>query len=514
MSLRPNARNEARRNSYKVVVDAEEGRRKREDGMIEIRKNSREENLLKKRRNVVVPEDDYDYDQALVLNFAPPEKKNHQQKENLQDLLKWISSNDISLQLEATTGFRKLLSIERDPPVDEVIESGVVPWLVKFLTRDDHPELQFQAASALTNIASGTTDQTRALIDYGAVPIFVKLLISSPVDNVRELAVWALGNVAEDCSRFRDFVKGNSEPDFGQIKPVLPVLARLIHSDDEEVSTDACRALSYLSAGSNDKIQAVIDAGVCPRLVELLLQQQHPSSSVLIPALRAVGNIVTGNNRQTQVIIDKKQALSCLLMFLTQGYPKKIEKEACWIISNITAGTEEQIQTVIEAGIISPLVQMLLNSEFKIKKEAAYAISNATCGGNNEQIKFLVSQGCVKPLCDLLAICPDPGTLFVCLEALENILKVGEAEKYIGNADNVNAFAQMIYEVGGLDKIENLQNHDNSQIYEKAVKILDTYYIEDDDDQLPYGGDPSSPPRFGFMGGQVSVPSEGFNFGS
>lgn len=50
MSLRPNERTEVRRNRYKVAVDAEEGRRRREDHMVEIRKNKREENLLKKRR--------------------------------------------------------------------------------------------------------------------------------------------------------------------------------------------------------------------------------------------------------------------------------------------------------------------------------------------------------------------------------------------------------------------------------------------------------------------------------
>lgn len=50
MSLRPNARVEGRRNRYKVAVDVEEGRRRREDNMVEIRKNKREESLLKKRR--------------------------------------------------------------------------------------------------------------------------------------------------------------------------------------------------------------------------------------------------------------------------------------------------------------------------------------------------------------------------------------------------------------------------------------------------------------------------------
>ena len=50
MSLRPNERAEVRRNRYKVAVDADEGRRRREDNMVEIRKNRREESLQKKRR--------------------------------------------------------------------------------------------------------------------------------------------------------------------------------------------------------------------------------------------------------------------------------------------------------------------------------------------------------------------------------------------------------------------------------------------------------------------------------
>jgi hypothetical protein len=244
---------------------------------------------------------------------------------------------------------------------------------------------------------------------------------------------------------------------FNNLRP--PFL--LLPAQDDDVLTDACWALSYLSDGPNEKIQAVIEAGVCRRLVELLM---HASPAVQTPALRTVGNIVTGDDLQTQIIINFS-ALPCLLTLL--GSPKKgIRKEACWTISNITAGNRDQIQAVIDANVVPPLVNLLANAEFDIKKEAAWAVSNATSGGTPDQIKFLVQQGCIPPLCELLGV-QDYKIVNVALEGLENILKVGLADSQASGQPNF--MAQVIAEVDGLTKIEGLQQHETEAIYNKAV---------------------------------------------
>jgi len=548
------------RRGIKKNVDVEESRRAREETTLQIRKNKKDARMAKRRQmptggldptpagmaaaSMLMNSGDSTY--AGMMDGAGQgqgagvrSSMTASKLEQLPAMVQGVMGNDAAVQTECTTQFRRLLSIEKNPPIQQVIDAGVVPRFVEFLARDDNPALQFEAAWALTNIASGTSEHTKVVMEVGAVPIFVRLL-SSPNDDVREQAVWALGNIAGDSPPCRDlvlqagamqplimqlhqnsklsmlrnatwtlsnFCRGKPQPDFELVRTALPTLSQLIFSPDEEVLTDACWALSYLSDGPNEKIQAVIEAGVCRRLVELLL---NPSPAVQTPALRTVGNIVTGNDLQTQFVINNN-ALPCLLALLSS--PKKgIRKEACWTISNITAGNKEQIQAVIENNIIPPLIQLLTNAEFDIRKEAAWAVSNATSGGSPEQIKFLVQQGCIRPLCDLLMV-SDPKIVTIALEGLENILKVGDEDSRQNSSQN--QMAVFISEADGLTKIEELQQHSNNDIYEKCIKILETYFgVEEEEEMVGLAPTETEGGQFGFGMQDDGQPGGAFDFSS
>lgn len=66
----------------------------------------------------------------------------------------------------------------------------------------------------MTNIASGSSENTNSIVTVGAVPLLINLLKSHDI-RVMEQAVWALGNIAGDGPNLRDIVLEN------QIVPVL-----------------------------------------------------------------------------------------------------------------------------------------------------------------------------------------------------------------------------------------------------------------------------------------------------
>mmetsp|Transcript_17470 Transcript_17470/g.19735 ORF Transcript_17470/g.19735 Transcript_17470/m.19735 type:complete len:362 (-) Transcript_17470:201-1286(-) len=342
-----------------------------------------------------------------------------------------------------------------------IIEKGAISLFVKLLS-SNHYVVQEQAMWALGNIAGDAEECRDLVLDANALEPLCEILMQTQNINLVKNGAWTLSNLC----------RGKPAPLFSKVKKAIPCLAHIIKtSTDEEILIDACWALSYISDGSEVRINAVVKSGLTPRLVELLSNQLI---AIQIPCLRTLGNIVTGSEEQTQLVINNG-ALAPLLELLHS--PKRpMRRETCWTISNIAAGTPTQIQSLIDTNIMSKVIEMLGKDRLDVQKEAVWVLSNAASGGNLASIDTLVEIGALDPLLGLLEE-QDPRVLVVSLEAIEMVLKAGqEAAKVQGE----NPYALKLDQIDGISKIEQLQTHENNEIYKKAFHIIETYFGIDD----------------------------------
>ena len=165
-------------------------------------------------------------------------------------------------------------------------------------------------------------------------------------------------------------------------------------------------------------------------------------------ALRAVGNIVTGTDDQTQTVINQG-ALEHFPHLLNHS-KEKINKEAVWFLSNITAGNQQQVQAMIEHRLVPMVIQHLSRREFQTQKEAAWAISNLTISGNKTQVACLASQRVIPPFCNLLN-CKDAQVIQVVLDGINNMLLISTAVFVVGNHDDRKNHALIIWRLLLLD---------------------------------------------------------------
>jgi importin subunit alpha-1 len=161
-----------------------------------------------------------------------------------------------------------VLLTEKNAPIQQIIDCGVVPRLIRFLEMEDNPALQLEAAAALTNVT----------IEAGAVPILIRLL-SSTNEGIKSGAALILGNLVSDKDvKYRDAVlqagaipalvqaaenricdriafaisnlcHGKPFPDFEVIRPALPLLRRCLDSQNVEVVRYSCLSYTALPDG-------------------------------------------------------------------------------------------------------------------------------------------------------------------------------------------------------------------------------------------------------------------------
>jgi len=474
--------------------------------MVQIRKRKNEEFIERKRQKLTGDDGRND---ALDPIF---------QQDNLQiieyfntltaSFYEYFKARDFENLAQVAEKIRRAVSRDEKPPLQQLINTGIVSHIIQLLDYDyfQYEVLMNECAWIIANIASGAEHHVKFLIDNQIVFYAINML-DHPNENVKDNAVWILSNVAGDSLEGGDsliekeivgrieklldghsyqtnfiahvswlisnLTRGKPYPEYREVEPFIPILQFFIENvQSDEVVNNCMWALSYLSDGTDAQIKAVLDMGITDKIVQMLA---HDEPHMVAPALRVVGNLVTGGDSLTDQLIEK-HVIPPLAMLLSS--PKKIfRKEATWAISNIMAGPAYQIEEIFhynDREILKKLFQMAATEDLEIRRECVFCITNACSDGTLQQIQVLVEFEIIQLIVETLQNNNDPVVTKGGLEALETILNYG---KDIAHASQLgkNPFVIKLAQAQGLQVVESLQSHPENEIYEIVSRIIDEH---------------------------------------
>jgi hypothetical protein len=344
----------------------------------------------------------------------------------------------------AVTNIRKKLSSGNQDDVsdniDTIIDSGALPYLIALLgsDADKHPNLEEEVLWVLTNLVSGTSEQTCAVVEAGVLPSMIRLVNSSN-PAVQDQAVWGLGNISGDSAMCRDEifdcgvvaavqeahtngVLGNAKnmddfaflimnlmrvkplPHIDETKGLLPIITDFVkhlqikdvvykQGQDISILVQMLTALSAFTAQDEHgevSMDIVIGEKIMPTLSRIMNQFIHrkPGGSVtgdteiLTPLCRIFGNFCGGSEQHTQAILDIEGV--DLLFLLANHEDEGLRKEAWFTLSNMAAGSDSQVATLIEKGVFSRAFDIMSHTDWSIDRRGDSFYRGAPQNTKNE----------------------------------------------------------------------------------------------------------------------------------
>ena len=134
---------------------------------------------------------------------------------------------------------------------------------------------------------------------------------------------------------------------------------------------------------------------------------------------------------------------------------------------------------MITEGVFTKIIRILYRDDKDVKIEALWALANAAGKGTKDQTAYLVRSGVIPVLVYCLNV-NDPQFLLVVLLGLQQVLKSGASYR---TESGINPYAVIFEESGGVLKLEKLQQHHNSKVFEEVYKLLTEFFEVHSEDQ-------------------------------
>jgi hypothetical protein len=125
-------------------------------------------------------------------------------------------------------------------------------------------------------------------------------------------------------------------------------------------------------------LQKIAEGEILPKVIQSVGDKEF---NIFVPALRALGNILTTNDHE---IVERALFEGALDKLTTILYApnSNLIKECCWAISNICAGPPSHIAQLITSQVFERIFFLASSYNLDHKKESLWVICNAITGGD------------------------------------------------------------------------------------------------------------------------------------
>lgn len=384
---------------------------------------------------------------------------------------------------------------------------GLTP-LMEFMQDFMHPHLQEESSWIISNISSGSSDDTHALLNKGVVQVLQKVLKCSFEDVIKNV-LGTIGNISADCpvcrnavynsgmlpavqalpSKFPDpsiaqkitwivsnllRLKPESEPYSEQTVDLIKKLLReFVEATEFDVLNDCLFGLSrHVTAKIADLYMNVDFLVKLRRFHEELMGRSLNSNVSLISS---VHEIISGLSLcQDQYILElMKIGFLKNLHIVICCKKQAFVIDALVILSNFVVGNDSQVSAVLaEPGLVDKVMTLISTGTPKVQKNAVWVICNMCGTSSLENVTSLMSFGLMETFSHKLSLSEDPVTLNNIVEALSRLAEFFERTSPAGN----NQFIDMIQDNGIAFKLEELQSHKSENVYGKVLAFMERYF--------------------------------------
>lgn len=365
-----------------------------------------------------------------------------------------------------------------------LITSGIVPALKRLFESSFPHNIRSNALWVFTNLCASTSKQViKVLIDEQMIDYCFSILMNETSDLI-EYALMGLFNFLADCDELfisiieKDFLghlqrilrEFNNENVFfiytwglynithfekllnlSQSQIILDLCEKLLKFPNTSIKSKTFHVIANLIRSDNDKIELFLNSSSF-----LILCEEIKNPDCQTEIIRICSNICSGTNKQALRILEK--GLLDLLWSSINSDNYELLYFIYFAISNIAGGCIQQLKILTSHPIFYSSFNGLLSPNDKVRIESSFIVKNYLSHATEQMKSNILNPQFIAGIITALQY-PDP--LFICnlLTVFEEFIKVkGKQDFYLNEYDKV---------------VEQLETHQNPEIYEKCLKILD-----------------------------------------